>query len=234
MRYINIIVPSYSQYNDARCWCCYKSQSERERLHGHNYSTTVEVVASKGTSLSEGYVMDFGEVKAALKMLCKRWDERFLVPILSPHMEIRAWPSGKREGDEGTISGVDILALGQSGATPAKPLSDDRTAHQISMLVKHDGARFEFPANDCALLPIHHSSAEELARLLCLDLIDELGGAAALQARGMQSIKVALVETPRQEARYCVTFSGDSQHEGTTGAASGAAGSSIEGSKADT
>jgi 6-pyruvoyl-tetrahydropterin synthase len=51
----------------------------RERLHGHNYSISVRI---RGTNMlgSDGYVVDFGEVKAAVHTLCKRMNEHFIFP----------------------------------------------------------------------------------------------------------------------------------------------------------
>jgi len=151
--------------------------------------------------------MDFGEVKAALKKLCKKWDERFLCPVLSTHMDITAWPVDEKEGGPATISASELLTSSIAAAASSPEEAAKLVAnHQIGMRVKHDGSKFVFPAADCALLPVHHSSAEELSRLLCLDLVDAMGGAGALRGRGMRSIKVALIETPRQEARYCLSL----------------------------
>ena len=38
----------------------------RERLHGHNYSLSIELMGSRISS--DGYVMDFGDVKAVCKV----------------------------------------------------------------------------------------------------------------------------------------------------------------------
>lgn len=67
-------------------------------------------------------------------------------------------------------------------------------------LTTRDGHRFEFPRADCVLLPIVHSSAEELAahllgRIRGL-LADEAGG------RGIVALEVGVAEAPGQIA-YC-------------------------------
>lgn len=41
--------------------------SSRERLHGHNYSVSITV---RGTASSDGFVVDFSELKAAVRALC--------------------------------------------------------------------------------------------------------------------------------------------------------------------
>ena len=68
-----------------------------------------------------------------------------------------------------------------------------------------DGARFEFPAADCALLPIVHSSAEELAAHLLGRLRDAL--AAEVQGRDIHAIAVGVAEAPGQMAWCEETFS---------------------------
>src|SRR4029453_10673164 len=61
-----------------------------------------------------------------------------------------------------------------------------------------DGGRFEFPVADCALLPIVHSSAEELAAYL----LGRLPQAPAAEGQGGSSPAIALgvAEAPGQMA----------------------------------
>jgi 6-pyruvoyltetrahydropterin/6-carboxytetrahydropterin synthase len=66
-------------------------------------------------------------------------------------------------------------------------------------LVCEDGARFRFPASDCVMLPIVHSSAEELAAYVCRELVARLD---VLAARQVLAVEVAVAEAPLQEARY--------------------------------
>jgi len=65
-------------------------------------------------------------------------------------------------------------------------------------LTCEDGSRFSFPESDCALLPIAHSSAEELAAYVCHELVDRLH---VLRARDVRAVEVAVAEAPLQEAR---------------------------------
>jgi len=76
-------------------------------------------------------------------------------------------------------------------------LSVDSADGQV-LLVAESG-RFSFPGSDCVLLPIQHSSAEELARYLTEELRDKLkvGGLT-----GVASIEVGVEETPGQTAYY--------------------------------
>lgn len=51
------------------------------RLHGHTYAIHAEVHGAQGAS---GFIMDFGEVKAALKRIADRLDHHVLLPGKSP------------------------------------------------------------------------------------------------------------------------------------------------------
>ena len=61
-----------------------------------------------------------------------------------------------------------------------------------------DGGRFEFPLADCALLPIVHSSAEEIAAYLVGRLREAL--AAEVSGRDVHAIAVGVAEAPGQTA----------------------------------
>lgn len=52
----------------------------REPLHGHNYQVSVGIAGAVG---DDGYVLDFGIVKAVAKAVCEELDERVLVPTKS-------------------------------------------------------------------------------------------------------------------------------------------------------
>ena len=130
----------------------------RERLHGHNYRVSVRVEGGLG---AEGYVVDFGDIKAATRAICESIDERTIVPMESDCLEIDL-----RDGQ------VEI--------------------------VTEDKSRFSFPEQDCALLPIRHSSAEELAAYVSDRL---MGTLSILTERGVTAVEVSVAEAPLQEAR---------------------------------
>jgi 6-pyruvoyltetrahydropterin/6-carboxytetrahydropterin synthase len=67
-------------------------------------------------------------------------------------------------------------------------------------VVTETGDRFVVPAKDCAVLPIVHSSAEELAAHLLERLRDALRAEAG--GRGLAAIEVGVAEAPGQAA-YC-------------------------------
>jgi 6-pyruvoyltetrahydropterin/6-carboxytetrahydropterin synthase len=67
-------------------------------------------------------------------------------------------------------------------------------------IVTAEGDRFRFPRRDCAVLPIVHSSAEELAAYL----LGRLRAALSTEAggRGLLALEVGVAEAPGQVA-YC-------------------------------
>ena len=59
----------------------------REKLHGHNYKAGVRVYGSRKIS-SDGYVVDFGNIKKVTRKVCKELNEHFLCPMLSDVIDI--------------------------------------------------------------------------------------------------------------------------------------------------
>lgn len=76
---------------------------------------------------------------------------------------------------------------------------DVRVKDAVVTLECEDGSRFVFPEGDCVLLPIVHSSAEELASYLCDELLRLL---PLLGERGVTGLEVGVAEAPAQEARF--------------------------------
>jgi len=70
--------------------------------------------------------------------------------------------------------------------------------------VTYEGDCFVFPASDVALLPIAHSSAEELARFIWTELHDELVRHDALG--DVSAMEVSVAEGPGQTAIYRQQF----------------------------
>lgn len=64
-----------------------------------------------------------------------------------------------------------------------------------------DGSHFSFPVDDCAMLPLVHSTAEELSAYLWHRTVEAFG-VETLEARGVATLEIAVAETPTQEARY--------------------------------
>ena len=62
------------------------SATEAERLHGHNYQVSVECGFEKLDEFGMGF--EFNELKPHIKALTEAWDERVLIPGLSPHLKV--------------------------------------------------------------------------------------------------------------------------------------------------
>ncbi len=62
------------------------SATERERLHGHNFSLRVRVNAHVREN---GLAFDYNELKQALLLLCEGLDEYTLIPQYSSYLDIK-------------------------------------------------------------------------------------------------------------------------------------------------
>ena len=61
------------------------SATDRERLHGHNYSVSARIVAPMGDN---GFSADYNVYKSRLAALCESLDEYMLVAGESPYQQI--------------------------------------------------------------------------------------------------------------------------------------------------
>ena len=61
------------------------SATERERLHGHNFSVYACIEAPVG---DDGMCFSYIELKNRIRTLCAALDEYTLLPALSPHLDI--------------------------------------------------------------------------------------------------------------------------------------------------
>lgn len=149
------VTKDYLKFNAAH-FMAYKGF--REALHGHNYRVSVEVEGDLG---AQGYVLDFGVVKEVARRVCKRLDEKVLIPAQSDCLTIRE-------------------EAGQ-------------------LIVRYERDEFRFPLSDVLLLPIVHSSAEELARYLVGEIRREL---QSEHVDRIIAIQIGVEETLGQAA-YC-------------------------------
>ncbi len=68
-------------------------------------------------------------------------------------------------------------------------------------LTCQDGSVFVFPRNDCAMLPIVHATAEELAVYLWSQILEGLNGDYLIR-RGIHTMEVIVAEAVGQEAVF--------------------------------
>ena len=193
----------------------------RERLHGHNYRASVRLIGSGGTIGGDGYVLDFGCVKMAVKDVCKAMNEYFIVPMLSDVLDIvvveddgddEGAEGGGDDDDGGRGAGGEESAegggAGESTTTTAGGgLGKRRRARSTCggggtvTIACEDGSKFVFPRHDCLLLPIMHTTAEELAIYLYGKVLSKLN-ANYLVERGVDVMEVTVSEAVGQEASF--------------------------------
>ena len=177
----------------------------RERLHGHSYRASVRLFGSYQIG-RDGYVLDFGCVKVAAKDVCKKMNEYFLVPMLSEVLTITVDDEDGEEeeeeepSEEGKICGDcddDDGKLENSKTKTKKRSKYPGSVH----IVCEDKSTFIFPRQDCLLLPIMHSTAEELAIYLYGKILDKLD-ASYLHARGVKAMEITVSEAVGQDATF--------------------------------
>eukprot|EP00934_Nitzschia_sp_Nitz4_P000076 Nitzschia sp. Nitz4//scaffold4_size323378//129187//130080//NITZ4_000652-RA/size323378-snap-gene-0.413-mRNA-1//1//CDS//3329553375//76//frame0 len=154
----------------------------RERLHGHNYRVGVRVLGSRKIS-SDGYVIDFGNIKQITRRVCKELNEHFLCPMYSNVMDI----------------------------TVLVPVGEEK---EVVTLKCQDGSTFQFPRDDCALLPIVHATAEELAIYLWSRILDGLNS-EWLRRRGVHTLEVVVTEAVGQEATFRLAIPENAEGQGS-------------------
>eukprot|EP01038_Epipyxis_sp_PR26KG_P005906 gene5906-8149_t len=64
-----------------------------------------------------------------------------------------------------------------------------------------DGSKFSFPKSDCAMLPLLHSSAEELSHYFWCSIVKKIG-LEKLHSRSIKSLEVSVAEAPMQAASF--------------------------------
>jgi 6-pyruvoyl-tetrahydropterin synthase len=155
----------------------------RERLHGHNYRLGVRLQGGSRLVGGDGYLIDFGCVKEVCKRVCKRLNETFLCPMYSNALNIVEEQA--REGDDDSNSN-----------------SNSNDNHQMLRIeCHHDRSYFIFPKRDCSLLPIVHSSTEELAIYLWNEILNDVT-AEYLRQRGIHTMEVTVAEAENQQATF--------------------------------
>jgi 6-pyruvoyltetrahydropterin/6-carboxytetrahydropterin synthase len=147
----------------------------RERLHGHNYKLSIRLLGSRKIC-SDGYVLDFGDVKAVTKTACKKLNEHFICPMYS-----------------------DVITI-----------TDEANGENVKLLCQ-DGAEFSFPKGDCIMLPIVHSTVEEIAIYCWGEIILGLD-AEVLVKRGVHTMEVTCSEATGQEAVFRMKIPNTNNH----------------------
>ena len=158
----------------------------RERLHGHNY--TVEVEATGVMSIDDGYVIDFGILKKAIRETCKSLNEKIIIPMRSETVNVR---TVYRPTHTTTTESISSCGVGEV---------DPTTSPTEQLELQCLSSFFSFPKSDCALLNIRFSTAEELSHYFAIQLDEILG--QEFRKRGITSVTVRVFERPSQAASF--------------------------------
>mmetsp|Transcript_32914 Transcript_32914/g.67204 ORF Transcript_32914/g.67204 Transcript_32914/m.67204 type:complete len:288 (-) Transcript_32914:122-985(-) len=185
----------------------------RERLHGHSYRASVRLIGTS-TIGRDGYVLDFGCVKSVTKRVCKEMNEYFIVPMLSEVLKITVSDydddghGDDDDDDDNGGNGVDGNGSSTNDGGKSKQSAICGECNSKSSkppasvtITCEDGSFFSFPKSDCLLLPIMHSTAEELAIYLYGRILQQLN-AEYLVKRGVRVMEVTVSEAVGQDAVF--------------------------------
>jgi 6-pyruvoyltetrahydropterin/6-carboxytetrahydropterin synthase len=101
------------------------SETERERLHGHNYGVSARIVAEMG---GNGFSADYNVYKRYLQNLCDAHDEYMLLPGSSPWLTI-----AERDGEYfATFSGKTLrFPVDETLVLPIVNVTVEALAHYL-------------------------------------------------------------------------------------------------------
>lgn len=141
----------------------------REKLHGHNYNVSLKL---RGSIQEDGYVVDFTFLKEVVRKVCKHMNEHFIVPLYSDVL--------------------DIQEVNETIKVIYKENAETEGTDKITV-------EFCFPKTDCILMPIKHSSVEEIGKCL-IDMIIEEISINFFKKRKVNFIQLSLSESPTEKA----------------------------------
>jgi len=106
-------------------------------IHGHSYFVDVEIDGERSGKYD--FVVDFKDVKNVVRDICNKLDHRILIPINNENMQFKSASNSKE---------LSVL--------------DFSNNDYIEFNIKNK--EYKLPTEDCVLLPLKHSSAEELSQ----------------------------------------------------------------------
>ncbi|KZX12298.1 6-carboxytetrahydropterin synthase [Methanobrevibacter filiformis] len=115
-------------------------------IHGHSYFVDVEIIGNQSGKFN--FVVDFKDVKGSARKICDKLDHRVLIPIFNHYIEFK-------DVDNDNLS-----------------LNSFKNKKYIEFKIK--GKEYKLPKVDCVLLPLKHSSAEELSKLFTDKIANDL------------------------------------------------------------
>ncbi|MEM0953875.1 MAG: 6-carboxytetrahydropterin synthase [Pseudomonadota bacterium] len=113
------------------------SETERERLHGHNFSVSARVVVPVDEN---GLTGDYVVYKNKIRDLCDSLDEYTLIPSLSPHLHI------EEDGDYYRVTHHEdtlVLLKADTLIIPVRNTTVEDLSHYLTEKVIEDKAFLE-------------------------------------------------------------------------------------------
>ena len=149
-------------------------------IHGHSYFVDVEIEGKRSGSYE--FVVDFKDVKDIVKSICKKLDHRVLIPINNKDMKFKDITNCEDKTDL-DINNSDRDVSDFDGSTSDGQDKGEVNSNELSVLdfCNKDYVEFtiknkeyKFPMEDCVLLPLRHSSAEELSEYFANIVFEDL------------------------------------------------------------
>jgi 6-pyruvoyltetrahydropterin/6-carboxytetrahydropterin synthase len=116
-------------------------------IHGHSYFVDVEIQGKPSGKFD--FVVDFKDVKKSVRKICNKLDHRILIPIFNKNIEFK-----------GLDSKYDLN------------INFFKDKQNIEFNIQNK--EYKIPKVDSVLLPLKHSSAEELSKYFVENLAKDL------------------------------------------------------------
>ena len=115
-------------------------------IHGHSYFVDIEIEGERAGKFD--FVVDFNDIKKYTKAICDELDHRLLIPVYNDLIEFKDFDKGKDS----------IFNLKK----------------EKSVFFKIEEKGYTIPSEDCILLPLPYTSAEELSKFFAESLAKKL------------------------------------------------------------
>ncbi|MDR2967279.1 MAG: 6-carboxytetrahydropterin synthase [Methanobacteriaceae archaeon] len=116
-------------------------------IHGHSYFVDVEIEGERSGKFE--FVADFKDVKDSVRKICEKLDHKVLIPINNADMEFKGLNSSNK-----------LI------------LNDFKDAKYLNFAIQNKN--YKLPIEDCVLLPLKHTSAEELSKYFTCKLFEDI------------------------------------------------------------
>ncbi|MCL2116752.1 MAG: 6-carboxytetrahydropterin synthase [Methanobrevibacter sp.] len=116
-------------------------------IHGHSYFVDVEIEGERSGKFE--FVADFKDVKDSVRKICKKLDHKMLIPINNENMEFKGLDSSNELS-----------------------MDDFKNIKYLDFIIGNKN--YKLPIEDCVLLPLKHTSAEELSKYFTYKLFEDI------------------------------------------------------------